>query len=105
MYRSDSSALGRSTKPFIVTPAPATIPEIPGQPMGDILVVSARRWIMTSERQKARAQYLNSLAVAVLTGSVSAVISGAAPFWLLVPAAMASVALHAGAVWIVGRAR
>ena len=59
---------------------------------------------MTSERQKARAQYLNGLAVAVLTGSVSAVVSGAAAAWLLVPAALASVALHAGAVWVVSRA-
>lgn len=41
---------------------------------------------MTTEGKKARAQYLNGLAVAVLTGSVSAVVSGVVPAWLLVPA-------------------
>lgn len=53
---------------------------------------------MTNEKRKTSAQYLNSLAIAVLTVSASAVISGGAPVWMMPVALIVSVALHAAAV-------
>ena len=49
---------------------------------------------MTNEQRKTRAQYLNGLAVAVLTVSVPATVSGAVVPWLLVPVLLVSIALH-----------
>lgn len=56
---------------------------------------------MTNEKRKTRAQYLNSLAVAVLTVCASTVISGIAPTWLMLLALAASATLHTAAVRIV----
>jgi hypothetical protein len=58
---------------------------------------------MMNERKKTRAQYLNSLAVAILTLSASAVISGAAPMGVMPFAALASLLLHMLAVKAVAR--
>ena len=55
---------------------------------------------MTEEWKKARAQYLNGLAVAVISLTVSVVLAGG-PWWLLAGAAAASVLLHAAAVVVV----
>lgn len=52
---------------------------------------------MTNEVKKTRAQYLNSLAAAAMTLTVSAVLAGA-PAWLLVAAAAVSGVLHWAAV-------
>ena len=55
---------------------------------------------MTDEAKKTRAQYLNGLAVAVLSLAVSAVLAGA--HWWVLPAAVAiSVTLHWVAVRVV----
>ncbi|WP_173089157.1 hypothetical protein [Devosia sp. 1635] len=48
---------------------------------------------MSQEVKRARAQYLNGLAVALLGSTVSAVPAGA-PLWALVPAAALSLLLH-----------
>lgn len=56
---------------------------------------------MTEEAKKARAQYLNGLAVAVITITMSVVLAGG-PWWLLAGAGALSVALHKLAVRTVG---
>jgi hypothetical protein len=56
---------------------------------------------MTEEAKKARAQYLNGLAVAVITITVSVVLAGGS-WWLLAVAGALSVALHKLAVRTVG---
>ena len=55
---------------------------------------------MTEEPKKARAQYLNGLAVAVVSLAVSAVLAGA-QWWMLPPAAAISLTLHWAAVRVV----
>lgn len=55
---------------------------------------------MTEEAKKTRAQYLNGLAVSVISITVSVVLAGG-PWWLLAAAAPASVVLHLAAVVVV----
>lgn len=85
------------------TSAGQLIPEIPGHAIATILHRKKQEKFMTNERNKTRAQYLNSLAVAVLTLSASAVISGAAPVWAMPLAGLASLLLHMLAVKAVAR--
>lgn len=54
---------------------------------------------MTNETRKARAQYLNGLAVAVMSVATSAILAGA-PWWVLPAAGLASITLH----WAAARA-
>lgn len=55
---------------------------------------------MTEEAKKTRAQYLNGLAIAVISLTVSVVLAGG-PLWLLAGAAAVSVLLHLAAVVVV----
>ena len=52
---------------------------------------------MTKEAKRARAQYLNGLAVSVISLTVSVVLAGG-PWWLLAGAAALSLLLHRAAV-------
>ena len=55
---------------------------------------------MTEEWKKARAQYLNGLAVAMVSLATTAVLTGA-PWWVLPAAVAISVTLHWVAVRVV----
>lgn len=55
---------------------------------------------MTEEAKKTRAQYLNGLAVSVISLTLSVVLAGG-PWWLLAGAVAASIALHLAAVVVV----
>jgi hypothetical protein len=52
---------------------------------------------MTKEAKRARAQYLNGLAVSVISLTLSVVLAGG-PWWLLAGAAALSLLLHRMAV-------
>lgn len=79
----------------------ATYPPNPRVGQWELSLRAFREMTMTNEKRKTRAQYLNSLAVTVLTVSASMVISGVAPAWIMLLALAASVTLHAAAVRIV----
>jgi hypothetical protein len=55
---------------------------------------------MAEEWKKARAQYLNGLAVATVSLAVSAMLAGA-PWWVLPAAGVVSLTLLWAAVWVV----
>ena len=55
---------------------------------------------MSEEWKKARAQYLNGLAVAVVSLAVSALLAGT-PWWVLPAAGAVSLTLHWAAVRVV----
>jgi len=55
---------------------------------------------MSDEWKKARAQYLNGLAVAIVSLAISAMLAGA-PWWVLPAAVAVSLTLHWAAVWVV----
>ena len=52
---------------------------------------------MSQEAKRTRSQYLNGIAVALVSTTMSAVIAGA-PLWLVGPAVAGSAALHVLAV-------
>jgi hypothetical protein len=54
------------------------------------------------EANRTRAQYLNGLALAVVSITGSAILAGA-PTWVLLPAGVASGVLHITAVHVSGR--
>lgn len=56
---------------------------------------------MTNEQRKSRAQYLNGLAVGVLSLACSSILVGVLPLWAVIPALAGSVAMHLAAVRIV----
>lgn len=55
---------------------------------------------MSEERKKVRAQYLNGLAVAMVSLAVSAMLAGA-PWWVLPAAGAVSLTLHWAALRVV----
>jgi hypothetical protein len=57
---------------------------------------------MRSEAKKVRAQYLNGIAIAILSAAGAALLAGQ-PLWVLVLALVASLAIHAAAILTVTR--